>query len=108
MADGTYLEYAKLTLRQYASLEAKSRHALVKEVGDFEVKRVLDVGCGAGLSLLPFAELKKADCFGIDVGEEVGEVGRHVFREQGFDGKGFFVRAFGNYGGDAVRRVGRG
>ena len=95
MTDGTYIEYAKLTLQNLASTDAAKRNALVNELGDFEVRRVLDVGCGAGLSLLPFAENKKSICFGIDIGEEVGEVGTMVFREQGLPEKGFFMRSLG-------------
>src|SRR5690349_16787289 len=95
MADGTYIEYAKLTLREYASLDAKSRYALINELGDFKVRRVLDVGCGAGLSLLPFAEIKDSACFGMDVGAEVGEIGPLVFSQRGFGDKGFFARGLG-------------
>ena len=82
-----YLNYAQLTVQQFAESDAAKRNALVNELGDFEVKRVLDVGCGAGLQLLPFAEIKKSDCFGIDIGAEVGEVGKMVFREQGVENK---------------------
>lgn len=90
-----YAEYAQLTLRDFAKIDVAKRNALVNEIGDFAVKRVLDVGCGAGLQLLPFAEVKGADCFGIDIGQEVGEIGKTVFREQGFEGKGNFLRAVG-------------
>jgi SAM-dependent methyltransferase len=95
MTDGTYIEYAQLTLRQYASADVSQRNALVNELEDFEVKRVLDVGCGAGLSLLPFAEKKQALCFGIDIGDEVGEVGTTVFRERELADKGFFLQGIG-------------
>lgn len=95
MTHGTYLEYAKLTLRDYAGTDLSKRHQLVNELGDFEVKRVLDVGCGAGLQLLPFAEKKNSKCFGVDIGDEVGEIGRTVFIEQGFADQGFFTRALG-------------
>ena len=57
---GNYLEYAQLTLRDFAKIDLAKRNALVNELGDFAVKRVLDVGCGAGLQLLPFAENKNA------------------------------------------------
>lgn len=90
-----YKEYAQITLQQFAQIDVARRNALVNELGDFEVKRVLDVGCGAGLQLLPFADVKNSDCFGIDIGAEVGEVGKTVFREQGVERKGFFVRGGG-------------
>lgn len=91
----SYIKYARHTLQDFAAADANRRNALVNELGDFEVKRVLDVGCGAGLQLLPFAEVKGSECFGIDIGAEVGEVGKMVFREQGFDGKGRFLRGIG-------------
>lgn len=91
----TYIQYARLTLQNFASTDIEKRNVLVNELVGFEVKRVLDVGCGAGLSLIPFAENKQSICFGIDIGEEVGEVGEMIFREQGFAGKGFFFRSLG-------------
>lgn len=91
----TYIQYARLTLQNFASTDKEKRNALVNELAGFEVKRVLDVGCGAGLSILPFAENKNSICYGIDIGEEVGEVGTMIFREQGFAGKGFFMRSLG-------------
>jgi SAM-dependent methyltransferase len=91
----SYIQYARLTLKNFAAEKAEKRNALVNELGDFTVKRVLDVGCGAGLQLLPFAENKNSLCYGIDIGAEVGEVGTMVFREQGFAGKGFFMRSRG-------------
>lgn len=91
----TYIQYAKLTLQNFTQTSEMQRNALVNELGDFQVKRALDVGCGAGLSLLPFAENKDSFCVGIDIGEEVGEVGNTIFREQGFAEKGSFMRALG-------------
>ena len=90
-----YIEYAKLTVQQFAEIEPAKRNALVNELANVEVKRVLDVGCGAGLQLLPFAEIKNSDCFGIDIGAEVGEICKTVFREQGVENKGFFLRCGG-------------
>lgn len=91
----SYIRYARQTLKDFVSLDAERRNALVNELGDFQVKTALDVGCGAGLSLLPFAENKNSFCVGIDVGKEVGEVGNMVFQEQGVAEKGFFMRALG-------------
>lgn len=90
-----YKEYAQITLQQFSEIDVARRNALVNEIGDFEARRVLDVGCGAGLQLLPFAQIKNSDCFGIDIGAEVGEVGKTVFREQEVENKGFFLRGGG-------------
>lgn len=95
MTDGTYIEYAKLTLQDFTSASEERRNLLVNELANVEVKRVLDVGCGAGLQLLPFAENKDSFCVGIDIGEEVGEVGNAIFRERGLEKKGEFLRSIG-------------
>jgi SAM-dependent methyltransferase len=96
MSDGSsYIEYARITLEQFTSAGEERRNLLVNEIAETEVKRVLDVGCGAGLQLLPFAKNKNSLCFGIDIGQEVGEVGRTIFQEQGLAGKGIFLRSRG-------------
>lgn len=91
----TYIKYAETTLQQFTTSSEMQRNALVNELKDFKVERVLDVGCGAGLQLLPFAENKNSFCVGIDIGEEVGEVGNRIFKEQGFAENGSFMRALG-------------
>ena len=68
--------------RQAETLEA---------VSGLSIKRVLDVGCGAGQELLPFASF--ADCTGIDPSPEVGVVGRELFRESGLESKVAFACA---------------
>ncbi len=73
-----YQEYAQIAIRQYAEKDAVSRDLLVDAVGDLDVRRVLDIGCGAGQEMLPFIEKKKAFCVGIDVGKELGKVGKEV------------------------------
>lgn len=95
MTDGTYIEYAKLTLQDFTSASEEQRNLLVNELINVEVKRILDVGCGAGLQLLPFAENKDSFCVGIDIGEEVGEVGNAIFRQRGLAEKGTFLRSIG-------------
>ena len=92
---GTYLQYAKLTLSQFQQSEEQSRNILIDEIPELSVNKVLDIGCGAGLQLLPFAEKKNSLCFGIDFGKEVGEIGISLFRQKGLAGKGFFMRGKG-------------
>jgi ubiquinone/menaquinone biosynthesis C-methylase UbiE len=91
----TYIQYARQTLADFRSSGDEQIALLVNEINDAEVKRVLDVGCGAGLQLVPFAEQKNSFCVGIDIGAEVGEVGEMIFREQGLAGRGAFFRAQG-------------
>ncbi len=53
--------------------------------------RVLDVGCGAGQELLPFAA--RAFCVGIDVAPDVGVVGGELFLSYEPQARVFFARA---------------
>jgi ubiquinone/menaquinone biosynthesis C-methylase UbiE len=71
-----YEEYAQLAIRQYAAKDAAGRGFLVDAVGDLKIGRVLDIGCGAGQELLPFVEKKGAYAVGIDIGAELGRIGR--------------------------------
>lgn len=73
-----YQEYAQIAIKQYAEKDSASRYMLVDAVGDLVVKRVLDIGCGAGQEMLPFIEKKNAFCVGIDIGEELGKIGNEV------------------------------
>lgn len=78
-----YQQYAQLTMRQHVEKDSASRYMLVDAVENLDVKRVLDIGCGAGMEMLPFVERKNACCFGIDIGEELGIIGQEV--KKGFD-----------------------
>lgn len=94
--NGNYTEYARHALDQFAGYPDARRYMLVDAVKGREIKRVLDVGCGAGQEMLAFAERTEAFCVGVDVAEEVGAVGFEVFREFGFDRERVaFVRAGG-------------
>ena len=90
-----YVEYARLAVEEFDSSSEERRNMLVDAIDDFEVKKVLDVGCGAGQQLLPFAERKGSLCVGVDIGEEVGSVGYSLFQRSGLEGKGVFLRALG-------------
>ena len=71
------------TQRGRASLEA---------VAGLLVARVLDVGCGAGQELLPFAPLADI-CVGVDLSPEAGRAGRELFGGLGLNTKVAFARA---------------
>lgn len=90
-----YREYAQIAIRQYAEKDAASRYMLVDAVGDLDVKRVLDIGCGAGQEMLPFIEKKKAFCVGIDIGEELGKIGKEVTENFGCKESLSFLRSKG-------------
>lgn len=73
-----YDSYVRAEWAMLAGDEARRRESL-DAVAGLDVRRVLDVGCGAGQELLPFATELGALCFGVDVAPEVGLAGRELF-----------------------------
>ncbi|MBK8302178.1 MAG: class I SAM-dependent methyltransferase [Chloracidobacterium sp.] len=69
-----YKDYAQASLASFAQRDAAARNVLVDAVGDRPVRRVLDVGCGAGQDLLPFLDETMALCVGIDVASGLGQI----------------------------------
>lgn len=96
-SNGDYKDYAQRVIEQYAAASDRQRSMLLDEIDCANIETVLDVGCGAGQELLPFAEKTRALCIGIDVGREVGEIGQEVFRRHGFAGRAEFFRAQGEH-----------
>lgn len=90
-----YEEYARAAVRRYAEADPAARSALVDALGERDVRRVLDIGCGAGQEMFPFAEKKGAFCVGIDIGRELGAVGRRTAENCGVSGSTGFARARG-------------
>ena len=90
-----YQEYARIAIEQYAEKDLASRYLLVDAIKDLKIKRVLDIGCGAGQEMLPFAEKKDAFCVGIDIGEELGIVGSEVAKKFDCIEKMSFSRSMG-------------
>jgi SAM-dependent methyltransferase len=87
--------------RDYLELEWKlfeqdqTRYAAtLRATQEIEVRRVLDIGCGAGQEMLPFVE-SGAQGIGIDASPIVGQVGRTMFERAVPGGKVEFVRASG-------------
>lgn len=95
MAFDTYQEYAQAALAKHAQSDAASRYALVSEVENIEIKRVLDIGCGAGQELLPFIERRNAFCVGIDIADSLGQVTEAVFKSNDDAQRVAFSRADG-------------
>lgn len=91
----TYKEYAEYVMKTFALKDAKSRHLLVDAVSHLKIKRVLDIGCGAGQELLPFVEKTDAFCVGIDAAAELGEVTNEFFKQSDFKDRITFTRSFG-------------
>jgi SAM-dependent methyltransferase len=62
-------------------------------VSGIQIRRVLDVGCGAGQELRPFLHNAGVFGVGIDRSPEVGVAGRRLFREHQPGSRVVFVRA---------------
>ncbi len=69
-----YNNYALTEWKKFQA-EPHRREALLKATEKIEVRRVLDIGCGAGQEMLPFAA-RGAKTVGLDFMPEVGQVGR--------------------------------
>ena len=91
----SYQEYAQAALENYAQRDEASRYLLFDAVKDLNIKRVLDVGCGAGQELLPFLEKTGAFCVGIDIAGELGKITGKFFDENGFSERASFARSKG-------------
>ena len=73
-----YEEHATAALKNSAAKDPATRYRLVDAVGELNVQRVLDLGCGPGQELIPFLERTGAFCVGIDIAPELGKVTREV------------------------------
>lgn len=81
------------TVKNYASEDVLTRDVLINAVENMQIERVLDVGCGAGNSLIPFAEKKQAICVGIDIADELGNINNPNIEKLEHKNKIFFSRA---------------
>jgi SAM-dependent methyltransferase len=80
MSRQNYEEYVRAEFHKF--LENPSRaHAYLNAVEGMEVQQVLDVGCGAGQELLPFATCLQAQAVGVDVIPEAGSIGEQLYKE---------------------------
>ncbi|HEX8287355.1 MAG TPA: class I SAM-dependent methyltransferase [Pyrinomonadaceae bacterium] len=91
----SYSEYAQKTLDNYTAKDAASRYALVEAVKNRKIRRVLDVGCGLGQDLLPFAEKTEAFCFGVDRAAEIADFAVKFFSDKGYGNRAAFARSTG-------------
>jgi ubiquinone/menaquinone biosynthesis C-methylase UbiE len=89
-----YNNYALTEWKKFQD-EPHRREALLKATEKIDIQRVLDIGCGAGQEMLPFAA-RGAKTIGLDFMPEVGQVGHEMFAAEGFGGKVEFVRASGH------------
>jgi Methylase involved in ubiquinone/menaquinone biosynthesis len=87
-----YDSYVRTEWQMFIDNAARSRESL-DAVAGLSVRRVLDVGCGAGQELIPFATKLGAMCVGIDAASEVGMTGRELFADCAPDARVRFARA---------------
>jgi demethylmenaquinone methyltransferase / 2-methoxy-6-polyprenyl-1,4-benzoquinol methylase len=90
----SYNDYISLEWEKFE--KDKTRYKPMLEATNLvKVRRVLDIGCGAGQELLPFIE-NGAFGVGIDVTPFVGQVGRRKYAEKGMQNQVSFANASGN------------
>ena len=87
-----YDSYVRSEWEMFVSDAARARESL-EAVAGLEVGRVLDVGCGAGQELLPFALRPGVSCVGADVTPEAGLAGRELCAGRAPGASVAFVRA---------------
>ena len=90
-----YNAYLQEEIALFARRSPSERATLDEAFAGVEISRVLDVGCGAGQEMLPFAEMTTAVCVGLDASPHVGEVGRALFLGKGYGDRVVFVRGVG-------------
>ncbi len=85
-------DYAAYLQREWEKYLADPSRPLASLAAAPRPGRVLDVGCGAGQELLPFAQAG-AGAIGVDVTRESAIVGRRLFERAGHAGRVSFARS---------------
>jgi ubiquinone/menaquinone biosynthesis C-methylase UbiE len=91
-----YDSYVRVEWEKFAGEPARARASL-EATAATDIKRVLDVGCGAGQELLPFVTERGASGFGMDIAATVGQVGREMYALHAPDARVAFVRGAAEY-----------
>jgi SAM-dependent methyltransferase len=89
-----YNDYIAYEWKYFVENPERKNAALAATKG-VDVRRILDIGCGAGQEMLPFIE-RGASGVGMDITAEVGKVGRQMYAEAGFADRVSFLRSSGN------------
>ena len=93
-----YVDYLQVEISRFESRDAAGRAVLKDAVNGAPPARVLDIGCGAGQEMLPFAEsAPDAQCVGLDTSPHSGKVGREFFRRAGHPDRAAFVIGTGEH-----------
>ena len=91
VAANDYNDYILLEWEKFVSDPSRAR-ALLDATAGMKVRRVLDVGCGAGQELLPFVRDGAALGVGIDVSPTAGHVGRGKLAAHAPEARVHFLR----------------
>ena len=70
-------EVTRLFIRPYL------KEAVDRKAQRLERLRILDIGCGFGNNLMPFL-LKKYDCYGVEISDEICLLTQQLIEERGF------------------------
>ena len=92
-AESPHADYMRREWSLFLQNPARAEASLAATAGR-GVRRVLDVGCGAGQELLPFAK-GSALAVGVDIEQEAGHLARALFQELGLGSPALFVRSTG-------------
>lgn len=92
---GNYEEYTRAAIENARRQDAAERYLLVDAVKDAAPRMILDLGCGAGVDVLPFLEKTDAFCIGLDAAAELGAVVKTVFEQEDLKNRTAFVRSVG-------------
>ena len=86
-----YDAYLRAEWNKFINEPERSRASLELSA-DISIKRVLDVGCGAGQELLPFLSGTDTVGVGTDIASEVGRVGREMYANHAPQARISFLR----------------
>ena len=86
-----YRDYLLLEWEKFVGDPSRARASL-EATANMEIKRVLDVGCGAGQELLPFITERGALGIGIDITSVAGDLGREKLAAHAPEGRVHFLR----------------
>lgn len=88
-------EYLLTEIDLFKKNQSQRSDSIISETTGIEIKSVIDVGCGAGQELLPFAQMEDVKCVGVDVSDAAGPVFREFFDEQSLPSTPIYVQSKG-------------
>lgn len=97
--EGSKTEYSDYLEQELAQHKAKiltgAGWKQLDRLDDMEIRKVIDIGCGAGQQLLPYTQMGGIQCIGIDVMHEAGEIFSKLHGSNDGVSKATFIRSSG-------------